>query len=151
MARHFKHFLDSIIPKQHAWKIKLFQAWNSIIGDLAQHVRIETIQGSILVLGVSHPVWAQELHLLSDILKAKINAAIGEECITTLRFKVVYSSRNASKKEKQYTAPSSKQKPKNVSLSSQELLTLKQIKDSELRKVLQDYCRLLKDTTKTEY
>ena len=73
MSKCLKELLINIIPKEHSWKITLFQNWDNIIGSLKNKVIIDQIKDDVLYLGVVHPAWAQELHMLSPMLKAKIN------------------------------------------------------------------------------
>ena len=89
MAKQISTLLENIIPKDHQWKIKLFQAWNCLIGNLKDDARIEKIDKKILTIGVSHPVIAQELTFLSEDLKEKMNAILKENKIQSIRFKVV--------------------------------------------------------------
>ena len=140
MVLHVTDLLGSLLPRDHRWKIALFTQWESIIGPLHHHVRIESIQNSTLVLGVSHPVWAQELHALSDILKDKINALLVDHPITDIRFKVIASKEAAKDAAKrQSSSARSAQKCKNIPLTPQELLSLNRIKDDDLRKTLESY------------
>jgi hypothetical protein len=78
--------LVNAIPKEHRWKIRLFQGWHHVIGQLGDKVRIEKIYNNTLVLGVSHPSWAQELLMLSSILRKKVNDVLEEDRIKTIRF-----------------------------------------------------------------
>lgn len=86
MSRPIKCFIDNIIPPQYQWKLELFILWDKIIGHMKSKVSIEKIDNDILYLNVSHPAWAQELHLLSPLLKKKINAHFDEPKITAIRF-----------------------------------------------------------------
>ncbi|MCK4517980.1 DUF721 domain-containing protein [Candidatus Babeliales bacterium] len=89
MSKRIGSILTTIIPQEHAWKVKLLGKWESIIGNLAPKVRIEKINRSSLVLGVCHPTWAQELYSMTNMLKKKINATLQEEKIKTIHFKIV--------------------------------------------------------------
>ena len=100
MASQFRDLLKGIIPQNHRWKMRLFRKWDGIIGDLKDKVSIECIHNNILVLGVSHPAWAQELYFLSDTLKNKINEALDEERIVDIRFKTIVMKKKGWKKGK---------------------------------------------------
>lgn len=78
--------METIIPEEHRWKLELFTLWNTIIGHMKNKVSIEKIDNDILYLNVSHPAWAHELHLLSPLLKKKINAHFAQQKISTIRF-----------------------------------------------------------------
>ena len=70
--------VDFVLP-EHNWKITLFNNWNRIIGSLKDKVFILKIEKNLLVLGVLHSTWAQELFMLSDELKKRINSIFKEE------------------------------------------------------------------------
>jgi len=55
MAAQLSLLLKHIFPKEHLWKVKLFQSWGDIMGTLKDKVRIEKLDGGLLVLGVCHP------------------------------------------------------------------------------------------------
>ncbi len=87
MIKPIKHFLTALIPQQHLWKIELFNKWDSIIGNhLKDKISIKKIENGILYLSASHPVWAQELLLLSPLLKEQINAQLSEKKIRDIKF-----------------------------------------------------------------
>ena len=89
MAEQICSFLNDIFPKEHVWKMKLFQNWDGIIGSLKSKVRIEKLEGSMLVLGVCHPAWAQELFMLSNVIKNKINRLLKEDKIKDIDFLII--------------------------------------------------------------
>jgi hypothetical protein len=89
MPKPIGSFLTNVIPEEHLWKLKLFGCWKSIIGNLQSKVRIEKIADDSITLGVMHATWAQELFLISPIIKNKINDALKEEKIKTIHFRIV--------------------------------------------------------------
>ena len=126
-------FLTNIIPQEHSWKIKLFGQWKKIIGNLNEKVRIEKITNHSLTLGVCHATWAQELFLLSPMIKKKINALLKEEKIKNIQFKTVSFKKNAS------TCSRAKYKDitnKERNLTIVEHSHLKTVKNKELAKEL---------------
>jgi len=140
MATQFCDLLKGVIPSSHRWKMKLFRKWDEIIGDLKDKVSIECINNNVLVLGVSHPAWAQELYFLSDTIKSKINEALQEERIKDIRFKTVVSQKKNKKNvAPRKKTPSSKKDLKKVTLSDQESVCLGQVKDDGLRGALLMY------------
>jgi hypothetical protein len=139
VANSIKDCLLNIIPREHTWKITLFQNWENIIGSLKTKVIIEKIKDDILFLGVTHPAWAQELHLLSPILKTKVNACLGQEKIKSIRITLI-------------NVKSQKQKPKfdkcgqdNLSefickkLSNPEQNVLNSLTDNDLRNIMHEF------------
>ncbi|MCK4265557.1 DUF721 domain-containing protein [Candidatus Babeliales bacterium] len=139
MAEKISIFLNSVFPQEHLWKMKLFQNWSHIIGSLNGKVRIERLEGSLLVLGVTHPAWAQELLLFSNVLRKKINNLFNEEKIRNIRFcttKLGIKDRAVFPKIKNYV---SFENIENIAFSSGERASLKQIKSVELQVVLKKY------------
>jgi hypothetical protein len=71
------------------WKFKLMQQWSSIMGNLVSKVSIHKIYGSSITLGVTDSGWMQELYMMSNLIKQKINTALDKPRIETIRFKYV--------------------------------------------------------------
>jgi hypothetical protein len=94
MHSTLKYQLQNIIPEQHRWKLDLLSHWDGIIGHLKDKVIIEKITEGTLFLGVCHPAWAQELFLLSSVIKEKINRVLAENRISEIKFKVVAITKN---------------------------------------------------------
>ena len=67
MIKPLAHFLHDFVDQKHQWKIKLFENWKTIVGKFEDKVTIIRIENNLLVLGVCHPAWAQELFMLSDM------------------------------------------------------------------------------------
>ena len=96
MLSSLKNQLQNIIPEQHRWKLTLLSNWDAIIGHLKDKVVIERITEHTLFLGVCHPAWAQELFLLSSVIKEKINRVLAENRISEIKFKVVAIKKNTN-------------------------------------------------------
>jgi len=142
--------LTNVIPKEHAWKLKLFGHWKAIIGNFRGRVRIEKITRNSITLGVSHATWAQELFMLTPILKQKINTFLQEERIKSIQFKTVRFSQNTS------TSPT-QEKTKPVPTPVQEhCLTipehsqLQSVESPELARALEKFYIRCKQTTKKD-
>ncbi len=86
MPLNIQTILMQAIPAQYRWKCLLFEKWQQIIGPLHGKVYIQNIDKHIILLRVSHPCWAQELLMMSTMLKKKINRVIGENIIKEIRF-----------------------------------------------------------------
>jgi len=132
---HIKNIVSEIIKTtnpQTTWKTIIMQNWQEIMGSLACKIFIEKITNDSIVLGVTDSCWMQELHMLSDVLKTKINNSLDKPRIKTLQFK--YSSKKISRVQKiKNTVPLPYEfKP----LTSQEQEALTNIKDSELSEAL---------------
>ena len=138
MAEQLANFLNDLVSPAHVWKVKLFENWGAIIGNLRDKARIERIENKLLVIGVIHPAWAQELFLLSDIIKNRINSFLGKEYIKDIRFKTVVFKNKNDKPKKAFT---NKHKVfRRTCLTQFESRTLSSIKDEELKKSLKEFC-----------
>jgi len=130
--------LSDIFHKKEQWKIKLFQRWGTVIGKLKDKVRIEKIGSNFIVLGVIHPAWAQELHLLSDALKQRINKVLGKEQIKRIQFKVVDLEKPIKKTKKSTNTKKINPRKKNL-LSKEQQKILNKINNKDLCLVLEEY------------
>ena len=137
MPKLVGRILVNIIPEQHLWKIKLFNQWDKIVGNMKGRVRIEKLTENSLTIGVCHATWAQELFFLSPMIKKKINNILKEEKIKNIRFKTV----NFNQK-KGPSAKSVKSKNKRYvehCLTISEHGTLKSIGNDELAEALEQF------------
>ncbi|MBP9765290.1 DUF721 domain-containing protein [Candidatus Babeliales bacterium] len=132
---HIKDFVGEIIklsnPEQ-SWKSHIMQNWPTIIGSLASKVFIEKIYQDTVVLAVTDSCWMQELHLLSELLKQKINQQLEKPYITTIRFK--YATKKINRVQTIKTPVPFSYIPKP--LTAQEQRALSVIKDQELSQAL---------------
>ena len=151
MSQPLKNFIHSIIPEEHLWKLELFKQWNAIIGKMKDKVIIEKIDGETLYLCASHPVWAQELHLLTPMIKERINACLPSNTIKTIRI-------NRQKPKpilfKKLSANALSAKPEAIKppviLTPQEMLLLAPLASNELQSSMGSYLIRCKKTTKKE-
>jgi len=145
MAHHILSHLHKVLPQDQAWKMKVLQEWHTILGPLARKVVLQRIDDSAVILTVSHPSLAQELLMLTDLIKNKINAAIGKETITTIHFKTL-----APRKEQIAATPviktTAEPKPRQplTALENKQLAT---ISNKELRNALAEFYTTCKERT----
>ena len=118
--------------QEHYWKFLLMSRWEEIVGTLASKVFIYKIHQKSLIIGVSDSSWMQELHLLSGLLKDKINTILGSSHIETIKLKYVAESKKIIQK-KQKTVPLNH--PTKI-LTPQEIQALSNIQDKELCQAL---------------
>ncbi len=60
-----------------ASRYRAYELWNSVVGQrIARHAEVLNIQGGILTVKTSSPVWAQELSFMKHELLRKLNAAL---------------------------------------------------------------------------
>lgn len=132
---HIKDIVHNIIKAsspENDWKGVIMQNWPTIIGSLASRVFIEKIYQDTIVLSVTDSCWMQELYLLSEILKNKINQTINQPRIKTIRFKYGTKKNMPLMKKKQPEARSFTPRK----LTAAELAALSKIQDQELSEVL---------------
>ena len=138
---HIKNYLPQFAPSgQHEkhWKLLLMSEWNNIMGSLVSKVSICKIYNNSITLGVTESSWMQELHLLSELIKDKINKTLGQPRIELIRFKYV-SEHAAGTPKKQFTAQACN---KEKVLTEREKQALQDIKDPELSQALLGFLQL---------
>ena len=135
MAADLKELLQTLINPKNNWKTDLLFRWRDIIGSLHSKVRIEKIYDDVIVLGVIHSCWMQELYLLSPLLIKTINEKLDQPYIKEIRFKQM----GAKKSKKNSSAPTITKKSKAVTLTKEDERTLAQIADPTLREVLKAF------------
>jgi hypothetical protein len=138
MATHIKNLLPSFlkVSAEQSWKLYLYQHWNTIIGDLQTHVRLEKIlDDNSLILGVTNTSWLQELYMLSPVLLKKINESLDKPYVKQVRFK--YSP--AHKKNAAQEPLKKRTIKKNITISRTEELALERIEDKELKNALKGF------------
>ncbi len=66
----------------------LFEAWEAVLGELAEHAEPVDLKGGILDVAVASPVWAQHLQLRQNQILADLAEKMGPKAPTELRFRV---------------------------------------------------------------
>ena len=83
--------LEALIPQvlntSHDWRLQLLQNWHTIVGSLKTRICLEHIYGTVVVIGVYETHWIQELNCLSRVLLQAINASLGQERVTQIKFR----------------------------------------------------------------
>jgi predicted nucleic acid-binding Zn ribbon protein len=66
---------------------RVLEAWPRIVGELAaSHSRAVDLRDGELTLQADHPVWRQELSLLSEQIVARCNDLFGEGTVRRIRW-----------------------------------------------------------------
>jgi flagellar biogenesis protein FliO len=135
--KHISELLNNYVLEKDEWKIKLFNNWDKVIGNLKNKVVILKVENKLLVLGVTHPAWAQELFMLSDLLKNRINSLFEKEHIKYIRFQTLKFKQNESKNINEEIINIEKKENLNkLTLNKKEYKALTKIKDPELKESL---------------
>lgn len=131
---HINSLVENILQscnQEHYWKFLIMSKWNEIMGPVASKVSICKIHKNTIILGVSDSNWMQELHLLSTLIKEKINKLIGSNRIESIKLKYVGDIKKGSCKKERITLHSEK-----YQLTKKEEAVLTAIKDPELSQAL---------------
>lgn len=131
ITSHVAQLLQSC-SQEHYWKFLLMSKWNEIMGSLACKVSIHKIHQKTIVLGVYDSCWMQELNLLSELIKEKINQILGSNRIESIKLKYMVPSNKMIQKKERPKPFTHTQK----TLSPSEIQALEQIKDQELAQAL---------------
>jgi hypothetical protein len=138
VARHIIDTLPQILPAEQCWKLSLLQNWATIVGPLKDKVHLHKVGDDHVILTVAHPSLAQELLYLSELLREKINAAIGTQRIKALHFRA-----EATKKRSRVVPIKPKKvQPvfkKQVRFSPLEKKALTSVENKELRDALSQF------------
>jgi len=145
MAQHILSHLHKVLPQDQAWKMKVLQEWTTILGPLARKVILQRIDDSAVVLTVSHPSLAHELLMLTDLIKSKINQAIGTERITSIHFKT--HAPRAPIATTITTPPKTIPQTTRAPLTTGEQKQLATITNKELRNALAEFYATCKERT----
>lgn len=66
----------------------LLERWPELVGpEIARNTKALRIEGGVLILQVSHPVWRSELAGLKGTLIEKLNTAAGREAVRDIHFR----------------------------------------------------------------
>jgi len=134
MSHSLKNLVETLINPDKNWKVTLLYKWQDIIGGLHKKVQIEKIQDDILILGVFHSSWMQELYLLSPLLLKTINEKLEYPYIKQIRFKYI-SKKNTVIKKKMMKM----EYKKDIQLNTKEEQILTKINDPILREALRAF------------
>lgn len=138
MAQHIKDLVHTIFSAQQAsWKSRLFRQWDTIVGKINTHVRLEKIYNDTLILSVEDASWMHELTCLAPVLINTINKTLDKPRIKTLRFRQKGQTCNRSHPTCNNTTHYDK--PTKVHLDKKELYALDTIKDDQLQEALKKF------------
>lgn len=67
----------------------LYAEWAAVVGDkLAEHTSPLRLQGGVLVLAASSPLWASEVRQLGAVITRRINERLGAGTVRTITVSV---------------------------------------------------------------
>ncbi|WP_328407746.1 DUF721 family protein [Nocardia sp. NBC_00403] len=83
--------LTGSIAKNRGWSTKVAEGmvlgrWSGVVGDdIASHATPVTLKDGVLSIAAESTAWATQLRMLQGQILAKINAAVGQGVVTSLR------------------------------------------------------------------
>jgi hypothetical protein len=84
-----EEFVARIDPHGRRHEGRVMAAWPSVAGEeVARHTLGFAMTDGELVVMVDSPTWANELSLMSEDYKRRLNEAVGEELVRAVRFSV---------------------------------------------------------------
>ena len=147
MTQHILAALDAVLPTQQTWRLKVLQQWPKIIGNLSGKVKLHQIKNDAVVLSVTHPGLAQELLMLSDIIRDKINAVIGHNAINAIHFRTMHRHHKPATPSRQTYRSTPVGPPPPLNAREQQMLAT--IENEELRTALSSFYQTCKQRSRS--
>ena len=123
------------------WRnVRASEVWPDVVGPtISAHTGRVFLRGDELIVSVDSPIWAAELGAMSEMLKGRVNQALGKETVRSIRFavsrEVSTERRRAGREERDADELSRRVEP--VPLTARELEEVRQsvsaIENQELR------------------
>lgn len=133
MSRRGKHgdvrdlagaFLGRIDPEGRRFGSRATAAWNEVVGpEIVRHTHGSALRDGELLVFVDSPVWANELSVMAEHLRERLNEALGEELVRSVRFAVskrVAEERSARAAEEERREAYAPDEARSVPLTAQE-------------------------------
>jgi predicted nucleic acid-binding Zn ribbon protein len=80
---------------------RIAELWSEAVGaDVAKHCRPVIVRAGVLEAEVDSSVWCQQLQMRRPELLAKLQATLGEDAPSDLRFRVGYTGQGSSEPRK---------------------------------------------------
>jgi predicted nucleic acid-binding Zn ribbon protein len=89
---------DKLVPlvmkhlglEQRLQQSQVFFLWSDIVGsDIAKHAQPVSLRNGLLVVGVDHPVWLQELSRYhKPLILQKVHERIGKKAVRDICFRI---------------------------------------------------------------
>lgn len=130
--------LFSQVQKTARWKVRLAQRWPTIMGNFSRQIVLEKVIGDKAFLLIKNSCLAHEFRMQKQFFLDRCETEIGEKKISDF----MVNTGSVSFRRKKENLPESglalNLSPKDVSLTSHEILVLEKVKSSELKKALSD-------------
>jgi predicted nucleic acid-binding Zn ribbon protein len=90
---HIQQVLDGVLqscrPEAAAGLIDVWRLWDRTVGEVvAENTRPAAFKGRLLLVYAASSAWIHQLQFLKAELIEKLNAALGREMISDIKFKI---------------------------------------------------------------
>jgi predicted nucleic acid-binding Zn ribbon protein len=86
-------FKDGKLPFDPA-DAALWEHWPSVVGEAAAaYARPLWIKDGVLKVGVSEPVWLNELRFASEEIRSRLNNSLGRQAVRSIEFRTAPTTR----------------------------------------------------------
>ena len=69
---------------------EIWKVWREVVGDaIASNATPMYIRQGSLTVGVSEPIWLQELNYQAETIRERLNERLGREAVRTIQFKLL--------------------------------------------------------------
>lgn len=97
---HVNAFIHQLLARTgDTYHVQLVQAWQDVMGKLAEHTRLESYDNGCVTIGAYDPQWLQELHFLAPTIQQQINAYFHKAVVNHVRIKLVARRSQRATKE----------------------------------------------------
>ena len=141
MVSKVERLLMRVVDRGCWWKLNLLSRWRDVVGGMADHVWVERVDGGVLILGVEHPCWAQELSLMSDRLLERVREIVGGSRVKRVCFRVMDRVVRSERGECQLSVLGNSvgRVVGRVRLTGDEEAELALVRDDELRALMRSF------------
>ncbi|HEY3317682.1 MAG TPA: DUF721 domain-containing protein [Coriobacteriia bacterium] len=134
-------YLGRIDPEGRRFAGRAAEAWKRVAGiEIGKHTAGSALRDGELLVYVDSPAWANELSVMTEHLRARLNEELGEELVRSVRFAVsrrVQEERAKKAAEEETEAFYTEDGADHVPLSEQERMQVEHvastIQDKDLR------------------
>ena len=81
--------LKTLRPEADSGLVQVWQLWDDVVGRaIAENARPAAFKGKLLLVHVSSSPWVHQLQFLKKEIIQKLNAALGQDLIEDIKFKI---------------------------------------------------------------
>ena len=81
--------LKTLRPEADGGLVRVWQLWDEVVGrTIAENARPAAFKGRLLLVHVASSPWIHQLQFLKKDIIEKLNAALGQDLIKDIKFKI---------------------------------------------------------------